>query len=71
VNRFQFVADHHRRDGVKRLRTLLGIARSSSPAGARHPRTGPPGTPTMPGWLPGYGPCTTGRMVPTAPEDHR
>jgi transposase InsO family protein len=29
VNRFQFVADHHRRYGVKRLCTILGIARSS------------------------------------------
>ncbi|MFK0238658.1 IS3 family transposase [Streptomyces vinaceus] len=29
VNRFQFVADHQRRHGVKRLCTLLGIARSS------------------------------------------
>jgi transposase InsO family protein len=29
VNRFQFVADHHRRHGVKRLCTILGIARSS------------------------------------------
>jgi transposase InsO family protein len=29
VNRFQFVADHQRRYGVKRLCTLLGIARSS------------------------------------------
>ncbi|MFD9053383.1 IS3 family transposase [Streptomyces zaomyceticus] len=30
VNRFQFVADHQRRHGVKRLCTILGIARSSS-----------------------------------------
>jgi transposase InsO family protein len=29
VNRFQFVADHHRRYGVKRLCTILNIARSS------------------------------------------
>ncbi|MEU3092363.1 IS3 family transposase [Streptomyces massasporeus] len=29
VNRFQFVADHQRRYGVKRLCTILGIARSS------------------------------------------
>ncbi|WP_372516515.1 IS3 family transposase [Streptomyces noursei] len=29
VNRFQFVADHHRRYGVKRLCTILDIARSS------------------------------------------
>ncbi|MFE9938367.1 hypothetical protein [Streptomyces hirsutus] len=29
VNRFRFVADHQRRFGVKRLCTLLGIARSS------------------------------------------
>lgn len=29
MNRFQFVADHHRRYGVKRLCTMLGIARSS------------------------------------------
>ncbi|MTE17580.1 IS3 family transposase [Streptomyces sp. TRM43335] len=29
VNRFRFVADHHRRYGVKRLCTILGIARSS------------------------------------------
>jgi transposase InsO family protein len=29
VNRFQFVADHQRRYGVKRLCTVLGIARSS------------------------------------------
>ncbi|MFF9120453.1 IS3 family transposase [Streptomyces massasporeus] len=29
VNRFQFVADHHRRYGVKRLCAILGIARSS------------------------------------------
>ncbi|MFJ2443276.1 IS3 family transposase [Streptomyces sp. NPDC087658] len=29
VNRFQFVADHHRRYGVKRLCSILGIARSS------------------------------------------
>ncbi|MGX8904682.1 IS3 family transposase [Streptomyces netropsis] len=29
VNRFQFVADHQRRHGVKRLCTVLGIARSS------------------------------------------
>ncbi|WSL73683.1 IS3 family transposase [Streptomyces sp. NBC_01723] len=29
VNRFQFVADHQRRCGVKRLCTILGIARSS------------------------------------------
>ncbi|MBA4867345.1 transposase [Streptomyces sp. PSKA54] len=28
VNRFQFVADHQRRFGVKRLCTILGIARS-------------------------------------------
>ena len=30
MNRFQFVADHHRRYGVKRLGTILNIARSSS-----------------------------------------
>jgi len=29
VSRFQFVADHQRRYGVKRLCTILGIARSS------------------------------------------
>ncbi|MFD5660537.1 hypothetical protein [Streptomyces hirsutus] len=29
VNRFRFVADHQRRFGVKRLCTLLGIARSN------------------------------------------
>jgi len=29
VNRFRFVADHQRRCGVKRLCTILGIARSS------------------------------------------
>ncbi len=29
MNRFQFVADHHHRYGVKRLCTILGIARSS------------------------------------------
>lgn len=29
MNRFQFVADHHRRYGVKRLCTILKIARSS------------------------------------------
>lgn len=29
MNRFQFVADHHRRYGVKRLCTILGITRSS------------------------------------------
>ncbi|MFJ2559379.1 MULTISPECIES: hypothetical protein [unclassified Streptomyces] len=29
MNRFQFVADHQRRPGVKRLCTILGIARSS------------------------------------------
>ncbi|MFF7975743.1 IS3 family transposase [Streptomyces sp. NPDC007905] len=29
MNRFQFVADHHRRYGVKRLCIILGIARSS------------------------------------------
>ncbi|WTK17604.1 IS3 family transposase [Streptomyces sp. NBC_01525] len=29
VNRFQFVADHQRRYGVKRLCTILGVARSS------------------------------------------
>lgn len=29
MNRFQFVADHHRRYGVKRLCTILDIARSS------------------------------------------
>jgi transposase InsO family protein len=29
VNRFQFVADHHPRYGVKRLCTILGVARSS------------------------------------------
>lgn len=29
LNRFQFVADHQRRYGVKRLCTILGIARSS------------------------------------------
>ncbi|WP_425276480.1 transposase, partial [Streptomyces swartbergensis] len=29
VNRFQFVADHQRRYGVKRLCAILGIARSS------------------------------------------
>jgi hypothetical protein len=29
VNRFQFVADHQRRYGVKRLCTILGIARCS------------------------------------------
>ncbi|MCZ9348757.1 IS3 family transposase [Streptomyces mutabilis] len=29
VNRFQFVADHQRRHGVKRLCTIVGIARSS------------------------------------------
>jgi hypothetical protein len=29
VNRFQFVADHQRRYGVKRLCSILGIARSS------------------------------------------
>ena len=29
MNRFQFVADHQRRFGVKRLCTILNIARSS------------------------------------------
>ena len=29
MNRFQFVADRQRRYGVKRLCTILGIARSS------------------------------------------
>ncbi|NSL42750.1 IS3 family transposase [Streptomyces sp. 8P21H-1] len=29
MNRFQFVADHHRRYGVKRLCSILGVARSS------------------------------------------
>ncbi|GAA2939655.1 hypothetical protein [Streptomyces enissocaesilis] len=29
MNRFQCVADHQRRHGVKRLCTILGIARSS------------------------------------------
>ncbi|MZE54810.1 transposase, partial [Streptomyces sp. SID5770] len=29
VNRFQFVADHQRRYGVKRLCRVLGLARSS------------------------------------------
>jgi hypothetical protein len=29
VNRFQFVADHQQRYGVKRLCRILGIARSS------------------------------------------
>ncbi|MFE7015748.1 IS3 family transposase [Streptomyces sp. NPDC057651] len=29
MNRFQFVADHQRRHGVKRLCNILGIARSS------------------------------------------
>jgi transposase InsO family protein len=29
VNRFQFVADHHRRYGVKRLCHVIGVARSS------------------------------------------
>jgi hypothetical protein len=29
VNRFQFVADHQRRHGVKRLCQVIGIARSS------------------------------------------
>ncbi|MEV8558254.1 hypothetical protein AB0478_17755 [Streptomyces sp. NPDC051917] len=29
MNRFQFVADHQRRYGVKRLCAILGIARSS------------------------------------------
>ncbi|MET8014836.1 IS3 family transposase [Streptomyces sp. NPDC005271] len=29
MNRFQFVADHQRRYGVKRLCTILNIARSS------------------------------------------
>jgi hypothetical protein len=28
VNRFQFVADHQRRFGVKRLCTILNVARS-------------------------------------------
>jgi transposase InsO family protein len=43
VNRFQFVADHQRRYGVKRLCAILGIARSSfyywhATAGARAAR---------------------------------
>jgi transposase InsO family protein len=43
VNRFQFVADHQRRYGVKRLCAILGIARSSfyywhATAGARATR---------------------------------
>ena len=29
MNRFQFVADHHTRYGVKRLCTIIGLARSS------------------------------------------
>jgi hypothetical protein len=29
VNRFQFVADHQQRYGVKRLCTIIGLARSS------------------------------------------
>jgi transposase-like protein len=29
VNRFQFVADHQRRYGVKRLCSILGVSRSS------------------------------------------
>ncbi|GIF09952.1 hypothetical protein Asi03nite_74900 [Actinoplanes siamensis] len=29
MNRFQFVADHHERYGVKRLCLILGVARSS------------------------------------------
>ncbi|WP_328665801.1 hypothetical protein OG905_01705 [Streptomyces sp. NBC_00322] len=43
MNRFQFVADHQRRFGVKRLCQVLGIARSSfcywgKPAPARATR---------------------------------
>lgn len=51
MNRFQFVADHQRRYAVKRLCTILGIARSSfyywrdgqgpgRPAGGRRPPRG-------------------------------
>ena len=29
MNRFQFVADHHTRYGVKRLCQIIGVARSS------------------------------------------
>ncbi|MEU8564886.1 hypothetical protein AB0C45_25845 [Streptomyces cyaneofuscatus] len=29
MNRYQFVEDHQRRHGVKRLCTILGLARSS------------------------------------------
>ena len=29
MNRFQFVADHQTRYGVKRLCTIIGVARSS------------------------------------------
>jgi transposase InsO family protein len=44
VNRFQFVADHHERYGVKRLCRILGVARSSfyhwkATAAARAART--------------------------------
>ncbi|MGW8955587.1 hypothetical protein [Streptomyces sp. NPDC055709] len=65
MNHFQFVADHQRRYGVKRLCTILGIVRSSfyywrRMAVDRAARQAA-------GSLPGYGSCTVSRTAPTAP----
>ncbi|MGW6457576.1 hypothetical protein ACWF94_16940 [Streptomyces sp. NPDC055078] len=43
MNRFQFVADHQRRYGVKRLCSILGIARSSFYYCRRRPGRAPGG----------------------------
>ncbi|MFD0065376.1 hypothetical protein ACFVJ9_30495, partial [Streptomyces sp. NPDC127574] len=66
VNRFQFVADHQRRYGAKRLCTLVGIARPTSTAGAGPPGMGPPARSPTPASPPGYGPCATNPAAPTA-----
>ena len=66
VTRFQFVADHQRRYGVKRLCTILGIARSSFYYWRRTALTGPPGRQPTPLSPHGSGPRTASRTVLTA-----
>ncbi len=68
MNRYQFVDDHQRRHGVKRLCDILGLTRSSFYTGTALPparaarKTGP-----KPGSLPGYARSTRSPTALTEP----
>ena len=66
MNRFQFVADHQARYGVKRLCQIIGVARSSFYYWRATAAAGPPATPRTRRWPTGSGRSTPTPTAPTA-----